>query len=147
MPSTCPWVRRAWTRPSTIPTTLPTFLQEPPWLMRLTTLKLRYTSAVSTYSHTSLNNMTPTKAKLCNCYVQSRFLMHEKAVQPFVQYFQSCDRLVSVDVSSGASEAIVDRVHQVFTSLNLQAWRPVNTVLVFAMSEPFSLYNPATYRC
>ncbi|XP_064384200.1 uncharacterized protein LOC135333213 isoform X2 [Halichondria panicea] len=88
------------------------------------------------YSHHSTN--LPPGATLAdeadNSKAKSRFLMHEKAVQPFVQYFQSCDRLVSVDVSSGASEAIVDRIHQVFTSLNLQAWRPVNTVLVFAMN-------------
>lgn len=55
------------------------------------------------------------------------------ALQPFLSYFKRCDRVVSVDVSSGASEAIWDKVHEVFTSLHLRAWRPVDSVLVFAM--------------
>ena len=61
--------------------------------------------------------------------------MQEKAVQPFIEYFHSTDRMVTVDVSSGAMEPIWDKVHEVFTSMNLVAWRPVESVLIFAMGE------------
>lgn len=73
--------------------------------------------------------------------------MHEKAVQPFLEYFHSSDRMVTVDVSSGAMEPIWDKVHEVFTSMNLTAWRPVESVLIFAMGERskadvnFSFFN------
>ncbi len=67
--------------------------------------------------------------------MQRRYEMHENALQPFLGYFNSRERVVSVDVSSGASEAIWDTVHEVFTSLQLQAWRPVDSVLVFAMGK------------
>lgn len=69
------------------------------------------------------------------CCVQRRFQMHEKAVQSFLDYFKFRERIVTVDVSSGASEAIWDKVHEVFTSLHLKAWRPVDSVLVFAMGK------------
>ncbi len=61
--------------------------------------------------------------------------MHEKAVVPFLDYFRSSDRMVSINVSSGAMEPIWDKVHVLFTDLHLQAWRPVDSVLVFAMGE------------
>ena len=61
--------------------------------------------------------------------------MHENACKPFLEYFSSSDRLASIDVSSGAEEPIWDKVHELFTDLNLQAWRPVNSILVFAMGE------------
>ena len=66
---------------------------------------------------------------------QRRFKMQEKAVQPFLKYFRSSDRMVTVDVSSGAMEPIWDKVHEVFTDMSLVAWRPVESVLVFAMGE------------
>ena len=68
-------------------------------------------------------------------FLQRRFQMHEKAVLPFLDYFKAGERVVTVDVSSGATEAIWDKVHEVFTALHLQAWRPVNSVLVFAMGK------------
>ena len=61
--------------------------------------------------------------------------MQEKAVQPFLEYFNSSDRMVTVDVSSGAMEPIWDKIHEVFTSMGLVAWRPVESVLIFAMGE------------
>ena len=66
---------------------------------------------------------------------QRRFKMQEKAVQPFLEYFRSSDRMVTVDVSSGAMEPIWDKVHEVFTSMSLVAWRPVESVLIFAMGK------------
>ena len=72
--------------------------------------------------------------------MQYRFKMQEKAVQPFIEYFHSTDRMVTVDVSSGAMEPIWDKVHEVFTSMNLVAWRPVESVLIFAMGE--TIINP-----
>ena len=56
-------------------------------------------------------------------------------MQPFLDYFKASDRVVTVDVSSGATEPIWDKVHEVCTSMHLQAWRPVDSVLVFAMGE------------
>ena len=67
--------------------------------------------------------------------MQYRFKMQEKAVQPFLEYFRSSDRMVTVDVSSGAMEPIWDKVHEVFTAMDLVAWRPVESVLIFAMGE------------
>ena len=61
--------------------------------------------------------------------------MHDDACKPFLDYFTSTDRLASIDVSSGADEAIWDKVHEFFTGLQLQAWRPVNSILVFAMGQ------------
>lgn len=61
--------------------------------------------------------------------------MQEKAVQPFLDYFAASDRILTVDVSSGAADPIWDKVHEVCTSMHLQAWRPVDSVLVFAMGE------------
>ena len=57
------------------------------------------------------------------------------AINPFLQYFKDSNRLVSVDVSSGAMDPIWDAVQQLFISLDLAAWRPVNSVLVFALGE------------
>lgn len=71
--------------------------------------------------------------------LQYRFKMQEKAVQPFLEYFHSSDRMVTVDVSSGAMEPIWDKVHEVFTSMGLVAWRPVESVLIFAMGETIKL--------
>ncbi|CAI8026970.1 hypothetical protein GBAR_LOCUS15446, partial [Geodia barretti] len=51
----------------------------------------------------------------------------------FLEYFSSSDRLLSIDVSSGAEEPIWDKTHEFFTGLQLKAWRPVNSMLVFAM--------------
>ena len=59
--------------------------------------------------------------------------MHEDASKPFQDYFSSTDRLLSIDVSSGAEEPIWDKIHEFFTGLQLKAWRPVNSILVFAM--------------
>ena len=64
---------------------------------------------------------------------QRRFKLHEQAAAPFIEYFSVSERLVSVDASSGAMEPLWDKVHELFTSLSLVAWRPVETVLVFAM--------------
>lgn len=69
--------------------------------------------------------------------------MHENACRPFIDYFSSSDRLVSIDVSSGAEEPIWDKVHEFFTGLHLQAWRPVNSILVFAMGQ----LNYHNYPC
>ena len=51
---------------------------------------------------------------------------------PFIEYFKSTNRLVTVDASSGATEPIWDKVHELFTDKQLSAWRPVDSVLVFA---------------
>ena len=66
-------------------------------------------------------------------YMQYRFKMQEKAVQPFLEYFRDTERLVTVDVSSGAMEPIWEKVHEILHSMSLVAWRPVESVLVFAM--------------
>ena len=76
---------------------------------------------------------------LTSLSLQYRFKMQEKAVQPFLDYFRSSDRMVTVDVSSGAMEPIWDKVHEVFTSMGLVAWRPVESVLIFAMGETIKL--------
>lgn len=73
--------------------------------------------------------------------MQYRFKMQEKAVQPFIEYFRSSDRIVTVDVSSGAMEPIWDKVHEVFTAMNLVAWRPVESVLIFAMGKMNTWFN------
>ena len=67
--------------------------------------------------------------------------MNENASRPFLEYFSSSDRLVTINVSSGAEEPIWDKVHGFFTDLHLQAWRPVNSILIFAMGE-LSEYKP-----
>ena len=64
--------------------------------------------------------------------------MHQKAAAPFVDYFSKQKRLVSVDVSSGLEEAIWDKIHEFFTTIDLHAWRPVYSVMVFAMSKSLS---------
>ena len=61
--------------------------------------------------------------------------MHEAACKPFLEYFSATDRLMSIDVSSGAEEPIWDKIHEFFTGLQLQAWRPVDSILVFAMGQ------------
>ena len=75
--------------------------------------------------------------------------MHDAACKPFLEYFSSTDRLVSIDVASGAEEPIWDKVHGFFTGLQLQAWRPVNSILVFAMGElKYTIYySPHTHTC
>ena len=60
--------------------------------------------------------------------------MHQNVCTPMLNYF-SPDRVVSLDVSSGQHDAIWDKVHKVFTSLNIHAWRPVDSVLVFALGR------------
>lgn len=62
--------------------------------------------------------------------------MQERAIQPFLDYFRDSNSLVTVDVSSGAVEPIWDKVHEIFTNMGLVAWRPVESVLVFAMGAP-----------
>ncbi|CAI8026968.1 hypothetical protein GBAR_LOCUS15446, partial [Geodia barretti] len=68
-----------------------------------------------------------------NGRAKRRFHMHENACKAFLEYFSSSDRLLSIDVSSGAEEPIWDKTHEFFTGLQLKAWRPVNSMLVFAM--------------
>ena len=45
------------------------------------------------------------------------------------------DRVVSLDVSSGQHDAIWDKMYEFFTSLDIRAWRPVDSVLVFALGK------------
>ena len=74
--------------------------------------------------------------------------MHIAAVSPFTQYFADSNRLVTIDASSGAMEPIWDAVHHFFTSLHLTAWRPVNSVLVFALGKGCYLYEyPVLQEC
>ena len=68
-------------------------------------------------------------------HIQYRFKMQQKAIQPFLDYFRDTKRLVTVDVSSGAMEPIWDKIHDILHSFGLVAWRPVESVLVFAMGE------------
>ena len=79
-------------------------------------------------------------------YLQRRFLMHNKAAQPFIDYFRSSNRLITVDVSSGAMEPIWDKVHEVFTDMDMIAWRPVDSVLVFAMGNKFEIFEICCVR-
>ncbi len=65
---------------------------------------------------------------------QRRFIMHQNVCAPLLNYF-SPDRTVSLDVSSGQHDAIWDKVCEVFTNLGLHAWRPVDSVLVFALGR------------
>lgn len=60
--------------------------------------------------------------------------MHQNVCTPLLNYF-SPDRVVSLDVSSGKHDAIWDKVHEVFTSLGIHPWRPVDSVLVFALGR------------
>ena len=60
--------------------------------------------------------------------------MHQNVCAPLLNYF-SPDRTVSLDVSSGQHDAIWDKVCKVFTNLGLHAWRPVDSVLVFALGR------------
>ena len=72
--------------------------------------------------------------------------MHNKAAQPFIDYFRSSNRLITVDVSSGAMEPIWDKVHEVFTDMDMIAWRPVDSVLVFAMGNKFEIFEICCVR-
>jgi adenylate kinase family enzyme len=89
------------------------------------------------YSHHNTTSMTPPGATVGdeadNSRAKRRFTMHQNACTPFLEYFKSKGRLVSVDVSSGVGDAIWDKIHEFFTTLNMHAWRPVDCVLVFAM--------------
>ena len=69
------------------------------------------------------------------------------AINPFLQYFEDSNRLVTVDVSSGAMDPIWDAVHHLFTTLELTAWRPVNSVLVFALGECVYCDNSVHRAC
>lgn len=67
--------------------------------------------------------------------------MHESVSRPFLDFFHSTGRLVTVDVSSGELEPIWDIVQSFFIAKQLQANQPVDTVLVFAMGKPLSLMD------
>ena len=88
------------------------------------------------YSHHNTASMTPAGATVGdeadNSRAKRRFIMHQNVCAPLLNYF-SPDRTVSLDVSSGQHDAIWDKVCEVFTNLGLHAWRPVDSVLVFAL--------------
>ncbi len=64
--------------------------------------------------------------------MQQRYRLHEESIAPFLDFFRSTNRLATIDVSSGAAEPIWDKIHEFFLSNNLHAWRPIDSILVFA---------------
>ncbi|KAL5480097.1 hypothetical protein EMCRGX_G023719 [Ephydatia muelleri] len=64
---------------------------------------------------------------------KGRFQLHEGAIQPFITYFSSLGRLVTMDVSCGASGPVWDCIHKFFIDQNLPAQVLVDSVVVFAM--------------
>lgn len=70
--------------------------------------------------------------------------MHENACQPFLDYFSASKRLVTIDVSSGSEAGIWDKAFNLFTGLDLKAWRQVDSNIVFALGESYMYLHSFT---
>ncbi|GFR80525.1 hypothetical protein ElyMa_000583800 [Elysia marginata] len=61
--------------------------------------------------------------------------MFENSVRSFLEYFESSERLMTVDVSCRNADAISSRVCDLFSKLSLRNEKMVNTVLVFTFDK------------
>ncbi|KAK7099513.1 uncharacterized protein [Littorina saxatilis] len=60
-----------------------------------------------------------------------RITLFENNVQPFIDYFQQSERLVSLDVTGAQLEAVWAKLCEVFAGLNVHSLSHVNYILVF----------------
>eukprot|EP01137_Pigoraptor_chileana_P009973 Opistho-2@58995 len=62
-----------------------------------------------------------------------RYAAYVDASKPFVDYFEKNQRLVTVDVSTAPTDAVLDHVHKIFQNLKFNRAQKINTVAFFAM--------------
>eukprot|EP01136_Pigoraptor_vietnamica_P009236 Opistho-1_new@45519 len=62
-----------------------------------------------------------------------RYQAYVEASKPFVDYFEKQQRLVSVDVSTAPTDAVLDHVHKIFQGFKFNRAQKINTVALFSM--------------
>ncbi|CAH1787689.1 unnamed protein product [Owenia fusiformis] len=66
---------------------------------------------------------------------QKRAALHEECAKPWLQYFESGQRLVTIDVSCGSADPIWYKVNQLFVELKFRPHRMANTVIIFSFGK------------
>ncbi|XP_041367840.1 uncharacterized protein LOC121382324 isoform X2 [Gigantopelta aegis] len=61
-----------------------------------------------------------------------RATLFQNSVRPFINYFLQSDRLVNVDVSSGALDLVWEKICSIFLELNFRNRFNVNSVIIFS---------------
>lgn len=92
---------------------------------------------------------SPAQCLILNHFFQKRAALYELCAKPFLDYFASSDRLVTVDVTCGVADFIWHRVHLLLCDLDFHPDRTVNTVVVFAFGENywyFLLSSPLSFE-
>ncbi|XP_052245081.1 uncharacterized protein LOC127854107 isoform X3 [Dreissena polymorpha] len=66
---------------------------------------------------------------------QKRILLYEESIKHFMEYFETRNKIVSIDVSSGAEDAIWAKLCEFFSKFDCQSRRIVESVIIFGFGE------------
>lgn len=66
---------------------------------------------------------------------QKRLVLYQNCIKHFMDFFETRDNIVTVDVSSGHKEAIWVKVCDFFSQFDFQSTRIVESVIIFGFGE------------